>query len=412
MASPVVLGDVQWDALLKELYPEGVPQDILMRNHPFLSLVQKDGNTTGEYMVIPVLYDLPSGRSANIATLLAANGPISPTKSVKFTPSLVEDYAGTWLNMLTVYKTMNDRGSFVEARKQEIDGLIKQLGNSLSHAMYRDGSGSVGRINASGAGSQTITLTSRMDTKFFVIGGLYAVADGSTGVPGALRNAGAFVECDAIDEDAGTVHFTTVVTATIAAAVANDFFIPVGDLTEKVTGLSGWIPLASPSATSFFGVNRTTYPTRLAGNRLSQPTVPAEDTIMELAEIMAERGASPDRCFVSPRCFTKISRRLGAKVEYEGAGGTADHGFGNITIHTSAGAVKVTPDPDCPDGLGYLLTMDTWRLKHLLELPHIVTDDGVRALRRAALDQIEIRARYYAQLVCYAPGHNGVFDYS
>lgn len=412
MASPTVLGDVQWDALLKELYPEGVPQDIMMRNHPFLSMVQKDGNTTGEYMVIPVLYDLPSGRSASIATLLASNGPISPTKSKKFQPSLVEDYAGTWLNMLTVYKTMNDRGAFVEARKQEIDGLLKQLGNSLSHALYRDGSGSVGRINSAGAASQTITLTNRADTKFFTIGGLYAVAADSSGVPGALRDSGDFVEVDAVDEDAGTVHFTTAVATTITGAVANDWFIPVGDLSEKVTGLQGWIPLATPSSTAFFGVDRTTHPTRLAGNRLDQPTVPMEDTIMELAEVMAERGARPDRCFVSPRGFTKVSKRLGAKVNYEGAGGGAAVGFSSVTIHTSAGEVKITPDPDCPEGQGFLLTMDTWRLKHLLELPHIVTDDGVKALRRAALDQIEIRARYYAQLVCYAPGHNGTFSYS
>jgi hypothetical protein len=48
----------------------------------------------------------------------------------------------------------------------------------------------------------------------------------------------------------------------------------------------------------------------------------------------------------------------------------------------------------------------------LLDLPHIVMDDGVRALRRTGLDQIEIRARYYAQLVCYEPGHNGVFSCS
>lgn len=411
-----VLGDVQWDALLKELYPDGLPLEIMQRNHSFMSLVQKDGNTTGEYMVIPVWYDLPSGRSASISQLLtsSATSPISPSKSVKFQPSLVEDYAAHWLNMLTVYKTMNDRGAFVEARKREIDGLLKQLGNSLSHALYRDGSGSVGRINSAGAGSATIVMTNASDTKFFVIGGLYAVADGSTGVPGALRDAGDLVEVSAIDEDAGSVTFTTVVSTTITGAVANDFFIPAGDLNEKVTGLAGWIPLAAPSATPFFGVVRTTYPTRLAGHRLSQPTVPAEDTIMELCEIAGDRGVTFDRCFVSPRQFGRVAKRLNAKVEYENAngGGTAQVGFSSVAIHTSAGMVRLTPDSDCPDDRGYLLNMDTWRLKHLLDLPHIVTDDGVKALRRPALDQIEIRARYYAQLVCYEPGMNAVFDCS
>src|SRR5688572_21164782 len=132
-----VVGDVQWDAMLKELYPQGVPTEMMMRNHPFMSLVPKDDNATGEYMVIPVVYDLPPGRSADIATVLGASGPIGPSKHVKFTPSLVEDYAATWLNMLTVYKTANDRGSFVEARKMEIDGILTQLGNSMAHALFR-----------------------------------------------------------------------------------------------------------------------------------------------------------------------------------------------------------------------------------------------------------------------------------
>jgi hypothetical protein len=70
-----VLGDVQWDALLKELYPSGVPEDMLQRDHTFLSMVTKDSDAYGEYMVIPVIYSGPSGRSADIATLLSSTGP-------------------------------------------------------------------------------------------------------------------------------------------------------------------------------------------------------------------------------------------------------------------------------------------------------------------------------------------------
>ena len=408
-----VLGDVQWDAMLKELYPDGVPLEIMQRGHAFMSLVQKDGNTTGEYMVIPVWYDLPAGRSADIASLLSATAsPINPSQSAKFTPSLVEDYAATWLNMLTVYKTMNDRGAFVEARQREINGLLRQLGNSASHALYRAGDGAVGRIGSGGAGSATVVLATFSDTKFFTIGGLYQVAADSSGVPGSLRDSGDSVTCIAINEDAGSVTFNAVVSTQITGAVANDWFIPIGDLTQKMTGLAGWLPLTTPTSTPFFGVDRSVMPTRLAGHRLDQPTVPAEETIMDLCEIAGDRGVTFDRCFVSPRQFGRCAKRLGAKIEYPGGGGTAQVGFAEIAIHTSAGMVRLTPDSDCPDDRGYLLNMDTWRLKHLLDFPHIVADDGVRALRRPALDQIEIRCRYYGQLVCYQPGQNAVFSCS
>lgn len=409
MAATIV-GDVQWDALLKELYPDGVPQDMLMRSHPLTALVPKDDNATGEYMVIPVVYDLPPGRSATIANVLDyTNGPIGASKHAKFLPSLVEDYAATALNMLTVYKTANDRGAFVEMRKMEIDGILEQLGNSLSHGLFRDGTGAVGRVLSNS--TTTVTLYKASDTKFFTIGGLYQVAANSSGSPGALRASGATLQVTAINEDAGTVTFGANFTS-ITSAANDDFLIPMGDLNEKVTGLAGWIPLAAPSATTFFGVDRSVMPTRLAGHRLDQSTVPAEQTIVELAEIMAERGARPDRVFVSPRQFSKVAQRLNAKVEYDNAGGGVNYSFSSVTVHTSAGALKLTPDSDCPDDRGYILTMNTWRLKHLLGLPHIVVDDGLRALRRSGLDQIEIRARYYAQLVCYNPGKNGVFSCS
>src|SRR5688572_20812930 len=115
-----ILGDVQWDALLKELYPSGVPEEMLQRGHWFLANVQKDTDAYGEYMVIPVVYSGPAGRSASISELLSSTGPIDATKSRKFTPSLVEDYAATWINELTMLKASNDRGAFVNARKFEI----------------------------------------------------------------------------------------------------------------------------------------------------------------------------------------------------------------------------------------------------------------------------------------------------
>src|SRR5678816_3547164 len=111
---PTILADVQWDAFLKELYPDGLPEDIMMRKHLLLSKLKKEGDAYGEYIVVPVIVDNPSGRSADIASLLSTTaGPIGPTTSRKFTVSLASDYAATWINELTIRKAANDRGSFV-----------------------------------------------------------------------------------------------------------------------------------------------------------------------------------------------------------------------------------------------------------------------------------------------------------
>lgn len=427
-----VLADIQWDAFLKELYPDGLPAEIMMRKHVLLTKMQKDGEAYGEYMVIPVVYDNPAGRSADIATLLGSTGPIGPTRSVKFNVSLASDYAATWINELTIRKAANDRGSFVNARKFEVDGLLRQLGNSLAHALYRPGDGTVGKGDGAWTITGTvITLATRADAKFFGVGMQLDFIANSSGAPsGAARALAATyrVVVTKVDEDAGTI---TCALDSNGAAVTNistyytslantDWIAPAGDYNSawattgavKIRGLAAWLPLTAPAAAeSFWGVDRSVHATRLAGSRLNDSTAPAEDSIMALAEVMHERGANPDFVVVSPRQFTKMSKRLNAKVEYDGAGGDAKYGFMTFGIATSAGVLPVFADPDCQEDRGYILTLDTWRIKHL-GLPEIVTTDGLSALRRPGLDQIEIRCRYYAQLVCYAPGENGVFAVS
>lgn len=433
---PTVLGDVQWAALLKELYPDGLPESILQRKHVLTTKIPKDTEAYGDHMVIPVVFDNPSGRTANIGNLLdTVNGAIGPTRSAKFLVFLMSDYAATWINELTIRKAANDRGAFVNSFRFEINGLLRQLGNSLAHSLYRDGSGTIGK----GDGAWTITgnvitLSNRADTKFFTlgvpldfisaVGGVPTALRANPGVSGALRvvptkidEDGATVTCALDDKGAAVANISSYYTS-----LANtDFIAVVGDFNanfattqaNKMRGLAAWIPLVAPTAgDNFWGVDRSQYPTRLAGHRLNDPTAPAEDSIMSLAEVMHERGANPDIALVSPRQFTKLSKRLNAKVEYEGGGGEAAYGFSTIKIATSAGLVPIYADPDCPEDRGYLLTTDTWRIKHLGGLPEIVTTDGLTALRRPALDQLEVRCRYYAQLACYAPGENGVFAVS
>lgn len=404
-----VVGTTQLAPVIKELYPGGVPRDIMQRGHTLLTRARKKGDCYGDPIRIPVHYDSGPGRSADIATLLGADGPIGPSATKKFLPSLVEDYAATWLNSLTLLQMSNDRGAFVEARKFEIDGLLRQLGNSAGHALYRAATGSIAQLKSgSTITGTTFTVTNKSDIKFFSEGTQIQFTNGDGG---ALRDSGDFLTVSKVDEDAGTFDTTTAGT-NITGLADTDFIIWRGDRLEKMTGLAGWIPLAAPTSTPFFGVDRTVNPVKLAGTRLNIPTMAAEDSILQCADLLKERGAGNGtlEAYVSPRQFTQIVRRLNAKVEYQGAGGTADYSFSSVVVHTAAGAVRIFADADCPDTLGYLLNMDTWAIGHLGEFPHIVMDDGLRALRRAASDSIEIRCRYYGQVLCWAPGENAVFS--
>lgn len=434
-AAGTTLTTINWAAFLKELYPDGLPETIMMRNHLFLERVKKDGEAYGVDIVIPVTVTNPSGRTADIATLLGTtNSPISPTVSRAFRVQLASDYAATYIDELTMRKAANDRGAFVNARQFEIDGILRELGNSMAHALYRSGDGTIARGDgAYSVAGNVITFLNRPDTKFANLGQVLDFIPNSSGSPAGAARVVATQRAvvTAIDEDLGQLTCSLDVTGAPLTALSTnytsinntDWIAPVGDYNPnfatvnngagKIHGLAAWIPLLPPvlGSDSFWGVDRGVHKTRLAGNRLNDPTAPAEDSIMALGEVMKDRGARPDIVLVSARQFTKISKRMNAKVELDTTGGDATYGYMRFYVATSAGILPVYADSDCPEDRGYILTMRTWAIKHL-GLAEITRGDGLSALRRPGQDAIEIRAVYYAQLICTAPGDNGVFAVS
>ena len=71
-----------------------------------------------------------------------------------------------------------------------------------------------------------------------------------------------------------------------------------------------------------------------------------------------------------------------------------------------SGSCEVVPDKDCPDGVAYILQMDTWTLASIGEVIQLSKFDNLRVLRQANDDGIEVRVHSYAQLGCGAPGWN------
>tara|TARA_Y100000593_G_scaffold14361_1_gene27176 strand:- start:7455 stop:8678 length:1224 start_codon:yes stop_codon:yes gene_type:complete len=392
-----------FDAMLKELYPAGAPENVAMKRHPFMSMVKKVDDFEGDNLVIPIYYGNPGGRSATFNT---ARQNTSASYSAKWNLTQMSDYGVIQIDALTIRASRSNRGAFVNARKTEIDMMLKQLGNSAAHALYRNGYGYIGQVSGEPGTDTDLVLTDADDARNFVVGQHImwtGAADGTSPIDSSNAR-----EVTKVDESTGTI----TVGAALHTDVADTNYIwPVGDAgLTKITGLAGWIPLTTPGGSdSFFGVNRSVHANRLAGQRLNATGNSIEENILTLAESIVRQGGAPDKCFISHGNFSNLIKGLGTKVEYQGAGGSADVGFGGVQIHTSAGPVMVHPDPDCPANRGYVLQMDTWALHHLDGFPHIDTVDGNSSQRIVDSDGIQIRARYWAQLACIAPAWNGVF---
>jgi hypothetical protein len=368
-------------------------------------------------MVVPVQYGKqPTGGDF---AKVQANAADVPEAQFQITRAKQYSYAtidGEALEAVT------DEGAFVDLLQNRIDNMLNALGDKQAMLLFRGGTAALGQLSSSSSTSGTaFTLAVGTDAQFFEKGTrLYFSpnADGSSQRTGNLYVWGT-------DPDAGTVTISTSQTGaqagnltSITSLATGDYVFAYGDgagatgggnSTQIVKGLDAWLPL-TVSATTHFGVDRTVSPAGLAGYRINNTGVSIKENVLKLAEkIAAGSGGRPDKCFLHPTNFTNLVNDLGTKVEYSGAGGSATWGWGRIYMETSAGRLEVISDPDCLSTRGYVLQMDSWELASLNDFIRIDEMDGLRVLRQASDDGIEVRGKSYGQLVCRAPGKNGVF---
>lgn len=176
-------------------------------------------------------------------------------------------------------------------------------------------------------------------------------------------------------------------------------------------GLEALNPLTVPApAESFRGIDRSVDPRRLAGVRLDDTATSIEENAGLVAVKIAQVGKKADELYLNPIKFWEVQRRLGAKVEYDGAGGSVEYGFEALKISTAAGTLTCYSDPDCPTNRGRVVSSKSHYIKHLKGFPHIIMDDGLRSLRASTTDDIESRMRCWSNYLQTEPGAFGVFS--
>jgi hypothetical protein len=290
--------------------------------------------------------------------------------------------------------------SFVEARKSEADGIIMSLKNNLAMNLYRNGGGARGR--RASASSNVITLTDPADVVNFEVDMVlrFSTADGTSG---ALKTGSTPIV--AVDRDAGTIEVDDITDITTPAD--NDYIFVAGDFGAAPSGLAAWLPASAPSASLFFGVDRTSDVSRLGGIRYSDSNPLVEKIKRAVARAWRE-GARVDHMFVNPVDWAELEIALGDRVVRDIVKSTvADVSFDALKIPTPFGVIKVLGDPDCPRSVGYLLTLSSFVFVSRGSAPRVLDPDGKgEFLRQGASDGVEGRFGWFGNLGCYAPGKN------
>ena len=410
----MALDMTSFDAALKEHYNDQRVINMVYKNNPLLALIPKFEDFGGRNYRLPLIYGNPQGRSASFVRAQTRGG-LTASKIEDFVLTRVKNYSIATIDNETLEASKGNANAFMEAATIEIDGAINSISRDFAIDMYRSGFGDKGVIGSiSGA---TIVLATVDDVTNFEVG--QELVSSTTQGSAALRALGSSTNgliITGVNRSTGVLTFgynVTDATNGIPAAAAGDYIFVRGDREDsatpgrlKISGMESWVPSSTPASTSFFSVDRTLDPTRLAGQRFDGTALPIEEALIDGATLAAREGGHPDHCFMNYSKYASLEKALGSKVQYIDLKVDAQVMFRSIIIQGPNGPIKIIPDQNCPAGRAFMLQLDTWKVYSLGKMVRVLDTDGLQMLRQSSADGVEVRYGGYLQIGCNAPGFN------
>ena len=239
-------------ALLKEMYPDDVLQNLVYESNPLLAMIPKEEDASGEYVKVPLIYGNAQNRSATFSN---ASSGSTGTALQAFLLTYAENYSIASVTGKVARASRNNEGAFAKALELEMDSALKSLANDIANSLYRTSDGWKAQVNAepAEAGTTVITLKNVEDITGFEVGMVVNIWSAASG--GTQRNTdGSDVSWTItnVDRDAGSITLDDAYTSSGTIA-ANDYIFVEGDRGEKLSGLLDWIPASAPGATAFYG---------------------------------------------------------------------------------------------------------------------------------------------------------------
>jgi hypothetical protein len=360
--------------VLKELYTDGIDQDLIFKDRAMLTQLEHKRDFTGRYYHIPVRYGKPQGRGKAQADAVSAEYA-SKYEAFQVTP--LTDYGRATIAGIVVRQAAEGTGKsqFVDTLKLEMDGGLETLGDNLAKEAYGNVGGARAQVHPTTAISTTsLTLANPEDSIFFEVG-MRIQAASTDGTSGSLRDSGDYITLVAVNEDTGVLTGDAN-WSNIASIAANDYLFQYGDFGVAGAGLAAWCPSSAPGATSFYGVDRSIQPTRLAGIRYDGSSEP-----MEQVFIRANARARRTRMRIK-RIYVHPQRIADLEITKEGMKVINSENEYNIGVEEfRAYGTTLVPDANCPLNTAWALGENAFSWMTVGDQPKIMDDDGLQFLR-------------------------------
>lgn len=396
-----------FEAALKILYDGQKLTDIVNNGNPLLAMVPKMTKFMGRKMPLPVEYSHVSNLSSVFGTAQATAGS---QKLEEFELVRKKYYNIAQIDGETIRASEGDKGAFVSALKNSVDSALLGLKNVLAQQLYGSGNGQIGQLSATSTLTTDFVLANPYDAIHFPVGRKIEFSADATG--------GSVVASSDRTVTAANLRTGVItVNATLSGSGVGVSYYVFGedDYDNVLSGLQAWIPSSDPSATEFFGVNRSVDPAKLAGVRWDGSAQSIEEALIDACAQVSINGGVVDHIFLHPTKWAELAKSLQGRGTYELESVKAPVGtvsFSALKLAHQGGVAKVIADRSCPVSKAFCLQMNTWVLASLGECPGILQHDDNRLLRQSSDDGVEVRLGYYAQLGCRAPAFNATVTLS
>lgn len=406
-------GGLDWT--LKTIYPDGRPEFLGWQETPFLAMVKKRPDFGGRNWRWAAYHGQPQNRSADALTAFSGN---SQQVGKEFIITRVQNYGSFKIQRETIMASQKvGSDSYIDDLKAGIDGTMNQFMLDMYYDLFLDGSGVRGRIKTSGGlatgtvggvstANSLVTLNDISRAIYFEEGQVCVFSSDSGSAPAttSLRGSSAtlgravaassldYAVVNSVNYLTGTIQFDRDLT-TITGVVNGDYIYLNGDRGNKPKGLLSWCPATDPTAgESFFGVDRSSNPVRLAGIRANKTGGSISEKILYMIKVASIQGVSFPIVMMHPDNVETLTLELGAKQHlpvvdvpsYE----MANVFFKGIQIHGHGRTVTVVSDRACQVDRAWGLDPSDFEIDSLGGCPEIIrmnngqffqeTDDSFR----------------------------------
>lgn len=411
--------------MYKTVYMKRPLTNFSLRTSALGQKIKKESNLKGNNLTYPINW----GRNWGISTSLTATKPASTAGSFNNwvipadTPSKL--YGRLTIDIPTMMRAEDDIASFLRVKSKHMNELFTNMTMiRLGDQLWSDGAGNIAQIESvTGSNPITaITLTSHEDAVKFDGSSKQQIqfAVAANRASGGLKADGTAVvwiyQVDKVNRyntsGKAVLSVTRIAgTGNTTEPAATDYIYNLDQYGAGPKGIPAWIPDTDPSATLFFGVDRSVEPQMLAGWR-----GPWEGTI----NASIQRTASIMGNYIDPKftaCWLSSTRWYQLKMELEAEGRffvdeqkSLEFGTTAIRLFTTAGMIPVLADAYVPSDSGFLLRHDDIYVHSTGELIHLATEDiDHGGLRLSDDDGLEYRWRSLAQYRVDTPYFHGRF---